>query len=66
MRTCKANVLHLDENIYALGLVKHRQIKWLANPCIQHRHKVAKCKSHGINVFWIGWSPLRWHYKKWG
>jgi len=32
----------------------------------EHRHNVAKWKSHGINIFWIGWSQLLWHYKKWG
>jgi len=64
VRTCKANVFHLDKNIDALWV-------WLNsgksnNPCIQHRHKVAKWKSHEISIFWIGWSPLSRHYKKWG
>jgi len=36
------------------GFGKLRQIKWLANPRIQHRHKVAKWKSHRINLLdWL-------------
>jgi len=56
VRTCKANVVHLDENINALWLwLNSGKSNKLANPCIQNRYKDAKWKSHGINIFWVGW-----------
>jgi len=64
LRTCKSNVLHLDETIEVLWV-------WLnSGKSNDLRTNVfstgAKCKSHRINIFWIIWSRLSWHYKKWG
>jgi len=54
----------LDENIDALWV-------WLNSGKSNDLRTRAfstgtKWKSHGINIYWIGWSPLSWHYKKWG
>jgi len=57
----------LDENIAALWIwLKSSKSDDATNQCIQHKHKVANCKKHGKNIFWICWSPLSRHYKKWG
>jgi len=62
IRTCKANDLHLAENIDALWLNSGK-----SNDLRTHAFNIGtKRKSQEINIFWIGWSPLSWHYKKWG
>jgi len=64
LRTYKANVLHLDENIAALRV-------WFNSGKSGDLRNIVfstgtKCKRHGINIVWIGngWSQLSRHYKK--
>jgi len=40
-----------------INYTRLRQIKWFANPCIQHRHKVAKPKSQGF--FFLKWVTVK-------
>jgi len=61
---CKANVSKLDENIVALWV-------WLNSSRSDNLRTIAfststKCKSQWKNLFWICWSPLLRHYKKFG
>jgi len=64
IHTCKANVLHLDKNIDALWVCLN---SGKSNDLQTHAFSTGtKWKSHGINILWIGRSPLSWQYKKWG
>ena len=58
IRTCKANVLNLGENIATLWIWLTQANQMTCEPIHSAQAQSRKVKESRLNIFWIGWSPL--------